>query len=32
MADPVETTERYLGTRQDLVHALNDAVKLTLKR
>jgi site-specific recombinase XerD len=24
----VQTTERYLGTRQDLVHAPNDAIKL----
>jgi len=26
----VQTTERYLGTRQDLLHAPNDAIKLTL--
>jgi integrase len=26
----VQTTERYLGTRQDLAHAANDAIKLTL--
>jgi integrase len=26
----VQTTERYLGTRQDLAHAPNDAIKLTL--
>src|SRR5580692_7300 len=26
----VQTTERYLGTRQDLVHAPNDAIKLKL--
>jgi site-specific recombinase XerD len=26
----VQTTERYLGTRQDLVHAPNDAIKLTV--
>src|SRR5580698_1931551 len=26
----VQTTERYLGTRQDLVHAPNDAIKLRL--
>jgi integrase len=26
----VQTTERYLGTKQDLVHAPNDAIKLTL--
>jgi integrase len=25
----VQTTERYLGTRQDLVHAPNDGIKLT---
>ena len=25
---PVQTTERYLGTRQDLVHAPNDGIKL----
>jgi integrase len=24
----VQTTERYLGTRQDLVHASNDAIRL----
>jgi hypothetical protein len=24
----VQTTERYLGTKQDLVHAPNDAMKL----
>jgi integrase len=24
----IQTTERYLGTRQDLVHAPNDAIKL----
>lgn len=24
----VQTTERYLGTRQDLIHAPNDAIKL----
>jgi len=24
----VQTTERYLGTRQDLVHAPNDAIRL----
>jgi integrase len=24
----VQTTERYLGTRQDLVHAPNDGIKL----
>ena len=24
----VETTERYLGTKQDLVHAPNDGIKL----
>jgi hypothetical protein len=24
----VHTTERYLGTKQDLVHAPNDAIKL----
>ena len=24
----VQTTERYLGTKQDLVHALNDGIKL----
>jgi integrase len=26
----VQTTERYLGTKQDLVHARNDAIKLRL--
>ena len=26
----VQTTERYLGTKQDLAHAPNDAIKLTL--
>ena len=26
----VQTTERYLGTKQDLVNAPNDAIKLTL--
>jgi integrase len=26
----VQTTERYLGTKQDLVHAPNDAIKLDL--
>jgi site-specific recombinase XerD len=26
----VQTTERYLGTRQDLVHAPNDGIKLQL--
>ncbi len=26
----VQTTERYLGTKQDLVHAPNDGVKLRL--
>lgn len=26
----VQTTERYLGTRQDLVHAPNDGIKLSL--
>ena len=26
----VQTTERYLGTKQDLVHAANDAIKLKL--
>jgi integrase/recombinase XerD len=25
----VQTTERYLGTRQDLAHAPNDAIKLS---
>ena len=24
----VQTTERYLGTKQDLVHAVNDGIKL----
>jgi len=24
----VQTTERYLGTKQDLVHAPNDAIRL----
>jgi integrase/recombinase XerD len=28
----VQTTERYLGTKQDLVHAPNDAIKLTLAK
>jgi integrase/recombinase XerD len=27
----VRTTERYLGTKQDLVHAPNDAIKLRLQ-
>ncbi len=27
----VQTTERYLGTKQDLSHAPNDAIKLTLQ-
>jgi integrase len=26
----VQTTERYLGTKQDLVHAPNDAIKLKI--
>ena len=26
----VQTTERYLGTKQDLVHAPNDGIKITL--
>ena len=26
----VQTTERYLGTRQDLAHAPNDGIKLKL--
>jgi integrase len=26
----VQTTERYLGTKQDLVNAPNDAIKLRL--
>jgi integrase len=26
----VQTTERYLGTKQDLAHAPNDAIKLKL--
>ena len=26
----VQTTERYLGTKQDLVHAPNDGIKLVL--
>jgi hypothetical protein len=26
----VETTERYLGTKEDLVHAPNDAIRLKL--
>ena len=26
----VQTTERYLGTKQDLAHAPNDAIKLRL--
>jgi site-specific recombinase XerD len=26
----VQTTERYLGTKQDLAHAPNDAINLTL--
>jgi integrase len=28
----VQTTERYLGTKQDLVHAPNDAIKLIVTR
>jgi integrase len=28
----VQTTERYLGTKQDLAHAPNDAIKLTLAK
>jgi integrase len=28
----VQTTERYLGTKQNLVHAPNDGIKLTLER
>lgn len=28
---PVQTTERYLGTRQDLVHAPNDAIRLRVR-
>jgi integrase len=28
----VQTTERYLGTKQDLTHAPNDAIKLSLTR
>ena len=28
----VQTTERYLGTKQDLAHAPNDGIKLTLVR
>ena len=26
----VQTTERYLGTRQDLIHAPNDAIRLRI--
>ena len=26
----VQTTERYLGTKQDLVHAPNDGIKLKI--
>jgi len=26
----VQTTERYLGTKQDLVHAPNDAIRLSV--
>jgi site-specific recombinase XerD len=26
----VQTTERYLGTKQDLVHAPNDAIRLKI--
>jgi integrase/recombinase XerD len=26
----VQTTERYLGTKQDLAHATNDAITLKL--
>jgi site-specific recombinase XerD len=26
----VQTTERYLGTKQDLAHPPNDGIKLTL--
>jgi len=28
----VQTTERYLGTKQDLVHAPNDAIKLRVSQ
>jgi integrase/recombinase XerD len=28
----VQTTERYLGTKQDLVQAVNDRVKIRLER
>jgi integrase len=28
----VQTTERYLGTKQDLAHAPNEAIKLMLAR
>jgi integrase len=27
----IQTTERYLGTKQDLVHAPNDAIQLALQ-
>ena len=27
----VQTTERYLGTKQDLVHAPNDGIKLRVE-
>jgi site-specific recombinase XerD len=27
----VQTTERYLGTKQNLMHAPNDAIKLTVR-
>jgi integrase len=27
----VQTTERYLGTKQNLVHAPNDGIKLTVE-
>jgi site-specific recombinase XerD len=26
----VQTTERYLGTKQDLIHAPNDGIKLSV--
>ena len=28
----VQTTERYLGTKQDLIHAPNDGIRLTVKK
>ena len=28
----VQTTERYLGTKQDLVHAPNDGIELSVAK